>query len=319
MARARTVCLLLLVLSLVPISLQAHAAACERPRCRDIRVPLPKGVKVPESRVRVLLPDGYDRGRARYPVVYLLHGVADTYKSWTSNTDIVAFTKRMKVIIVMPDGGHGSEAGWYSDWEDGSRQWETFHTKVLVRYIDRTFRTMGDYHRGVIGASMGGFGAMSYASRNELLYRAAASFSGAVDTMFAFPASGPAFHLAGEGAAGQSVGTPNERVWGDQRTDEANWREHNPTDRAGGLRRTRLFISTGNGFIGGPASEDPSRPHAYGTEAFIYRMNMNFKDALDAARVQYRLSVHNGYHDWPHWQLDLHRVLPDVVREIAAR
>ena len=37
-----------------------------------------------ETHVRVLLPTGYDSsGRTRYPVLYLLHGALDDYKSWT--------------------------------------------------------------------------------------------------------------------------------------------------------------------------------------------------------------------------------------------
>jgi S-formylglutathione hydrolase FrmB len=48
----------------------------------------------------------------------------------------------------MPDGGKDAEAGFYSDWLDGSRQWETFHTRVLRRYVDRKFRTLkGWRHR----------------------------------------------------------------------------------------------------------------------------------------------------------------------------
>src|SRR5437867_7419712 len=58
----------------------------------------------------------------------------DTYESWTNNTDLTSFVRRFPLIIVMPDGGKGSNAGWYSDWKDGSRQWETFHIEVLIPY-----------------------------------------------------------------------------------------------------------------------------------------------------------------------------------------
>ena len=41
-----------------------------------------------ETHVRVLLPDGYDAsGRTRYPVLYLLHGSVDDYRSWTDKGD----------------------------------------------------------------------------------------------------------------------------------------------------------------------------------------------------------------------------------------
>src|SRR5439155_841072 len=145
---------------------------CLAPRCLDVVVPVPAGLVVPDSTVRVLLPTDYD-GHRRYPVLYLLHGAGDTFATWSENTDVVDFSAQFPVIIVMPDGGHDANAGWYSDWVDGSRQWETFHTSVLVRYVDRHFRTLGGGHRAVAGLSMGGFGAMSYAARHRGLYTAA--------------------------------------------------------------------------------------------------------------------------------------------------
>src|SRR5439155_874330 len=80
------------------------------------------------------------------------------------------------------------------------------------------------------GLSMGGFGAMSYAARHRGLFRAAASFSGAVDTRYVEPASGIGFNIFHD-----TFGTPDDRVWGNQVTDEATWRAHNPTDRAADL------------------------------------------------------------------------------------
>src|SRR5205823_6607902 len=190
----------------------------------------------------------------RYPVLFLLHGAGDTYQTWTQNTDVEAFTAPLPLIIVMPDGGHGgappNEAGWYSDWLDGSRQWETFHTSVLVPYIDEHFRTLGAGHRAVAGLSMGGFGAMSYAARHPGLFRAAASFSGAVDTRYLSPASGVGFT-----AFHNQFGTPDDRVWGNQLTDSDTWAAHNPTDQAAKLKCTALWIATGNGAPGGPAGD----------------------------------------------------------------
>lgn len=267
--------------------------------------------------MRVVLPEHYDHTTTRYPVVYVLHGVADSYQSWTTNTDLIALTRRIKVILVMPDGGGGRDAGWYSNWSDGSRHWETFHTKVLVPYIDRTFRTRGSRHRGVIGCSMGGFGAMSYAARHRGLFRAAASLSGAVDSMYAAPASGPAYHVAGVGVPGYSAGTPNEAVWGSQLEHEDRWRAHNPTDLARKLTGVWLFVSSGMGTPGGSEGEDPTRPYAYPTENVIFQMNLNFTSALDDAGVRYTSDFHAGYHDWPYWERDLHDVLPRVVKAIS--
>jgi hypothetical protein len=56
------------------------------------------------------------RPGARWPVLYLLHGCCDTYRSWTRSTDVAALTAHSDVLVVMPDGG---KAGFYSDWLPG--------------------------------------------------------------------------------------------------------------------------------------------------------------------------------------------------------
>jgi diacylglycerol O-acyltransferase / trehalose O-mycolyltransferase / mycolyltransferase Ag85 len=223
------------------------------------------------------------------------------------------FSAAFPVIIVMPDGGHDADAGWYSDWVDGSRQWETFHIQVLIRWVDHHFRTLRRGHRAVAGLSMGGFGAMSYAARHPTLFRAAASFSGAVDTRFAEPLSGLAFTSLHD-----MFGTPDDRVWGNQVTDEETWRAHNPTDRAGDLAGIALFLASGTGTPGGPAGDDPSNPGGYLIEQAIFQMNLSFTRALDQAAVPYTTDFYpGGYHGWPYWQRELHWALPQIVPLIA--
>lgn len=282
---------------------------CAEPRCRDIEVPVPVGLIVPDSRVRVLLPDGYDPDGAGYPVLYLLHGAGDTYATWSMNTDVVEWSRGMPVIIVMPDGGRNADAGWYSDWADGSRQWETFHTEILVDYIDANFNTLGDGHRAVAGLSMGGFGAMHYAARHPGLFAAAASFSGAVDTMFGWPVSGVAYTQLHE-----MFGTPDDRVWGSQLTNGEEWRANNPADLAAELRCTPLFLATGTGTPGGPAGDDLSNPGGYAIEVFILQLNVSFLRALTVAGVPSERDFYpGGYHGWPYWERELHWALPQIL------
>src|SRR5438876_9953821 len=284
-------------------------AACETPRCFDVAVPVPAGLIVPDSTVRILLPADYATTRARYPVLYLRHGAGDTYKTWTEQTDVQEFSAQFPLIIVMPDAGHDTEAGWSSAWAHGSRQWETCHTHVLVPYVASHCRTLGRAHRAVAGLSMGGFGAMSYAARHRGLFRAAASFSGAVDTRYVEPVSGIGFNIFHD-----MFGTPDDRVWGNQVTDEEVWREHNPTDRAADLAGVAPFLATGTGTPGGPAGDDPSNPGGYFIEQVIFQMNLSFARALDAAAVPYGQDFYlGGYHGWPYWERELHWALPQIV------
>lgn len=293
--------LLTLVLLADPL---AARGACDAPRCVDVVVPVPRRLHVPDSTVRVLLPEGYRDSRTRYSVLYLLHGAGDTYRTWTDLTDVQAFSADFPLIIVMPDGGKDAEAGFYSDWLDGSRQWETFHTRVLRKYVDRHYRTLrSKRHRAVAGLSMGGFGAMSYAARHPRLFRAAASFSGALDTLYPSPTS-PFI---------RSLNILDIGGWGDPVENADVWRAHNPTDLAAKLRGVALFISTGDGTRGGPFG-DVDVPLAYAIEAVVGTMSQNFAAALDAAGVPHTDNFYGpGYHFWSYWERELHAVLPQIV------
>ncbi|MFN2614190.1 MAG: alpha/beta hydrolase [Actinomycetota bacterium] len=292
----------------------AHATTyvCEAPRCEDIQVPAP-GLIVPDDHVRVLLPADYGSTTKRYPVLYLLHGAGDTYKTWSENTDVDSLTANDGLIVVMPDAGKSPESGWYTDWVDHSRQWESFHIGAMIPYIDATFRTLADkQHRAVAGLSMGGYGAMYYAAKYPQLFGLAASFSGAVDITYGTPASGVAFS-----ALHQMYGTPNDNVWGNQVTDRANWQAHNPADLAADLAGVKVLLATGDGLPGG-THEDPSNLGGYGLEQGIFQMNLSFVRALTLAGVAHTDRFYgSGQHSWPYWQDDLHWAMPDILTTIG--
>ncbi|MBI2170139.1 MAG: alpha/beta fold hydrolase [Actinobacteria bacterium] len=301
---------------------------------QDETVPVPSGVLVPDSHVRILVPPAYcDAGNSTaYPVLYLLHGAGDTWATWVDNTDVETFAANFDVIIVMPDAGHGNalgnEAGWYSDWVDGSRDWETFHTDVLVDWVDANYRTLEDpEHRALAGLSMGGFGALKYLARHPDVFSTAASFSGALDMMYGWPGSGPVF-----GLLHSQFGTPDDRVWGNQLTAAAVWREHNPADlaRNGEFAGTTVLVTTGTGTPGGHAGEEPGNPGGYGLEQFIWQMNGDFAANLaigggslnpggghpSAAPGPANWFYPGGLHSWPYWQSALHWALPELVEAI---
>ncbi|MBS2022043.1 MAG: hypothetical protein JST92_06505, partial [Deltaproteobacteria bacterium] len=79
--------------------------------------------------VNVLKPPGYREHGRRYPVAYLFHGAFGDEDSWTTQTDLIAWTATLppdqQVIAVMPDFGHLPAA---RDWVDGSNPQETYFT-----------------------------------------------------------------------------------------------------------------------------------------------------------------------------------------------
>ena len=289
--------------------------------CFDVAVPA-RGLRVPTPTVRVILPAGYGDGDRRFPVVYLLHGAGDGYETWFDNTDVEDFAAAhdIEAIVVMPDsGGKHSEAGWYSNWVDGSRDWEAFHIGVLVPWVDAHFATIPDRaHRAVAGLSMGGFGALSYAGRHPELFGAAASFSGLLDTQELGPVSGVGFSLTHD-----YFGTPDARVWGAPLRHRDTWAAHNPAAlaRSGALRglHGNLWLTSGTGTPRGPAGDDFGNPGGYAVEQFIWQTNQSFKAALaESGTAFHDESYTGGLHDWPHWQYALHAVLPDLVAAVSA-
>lgn len=130
--------------------------------------------------INVLLPDSYGANPSRrYPVMYLLHGGLQDFRKFDFEDDIRGLTAGKDIIVVMPDGG---AAGWYCDPVSsltGNRNWETFHIKQLIPWVDANFRTYAEADgRAVSGFSMGGFGALKYMTKFPHLFSSVGSHSG---------------------------------------------------------------------------------------------------------------------------------------------
>ncbi|MBA2281641.1 MAG: esterase family protein, partial [Acidimicrobiia bacterium] len=265
-----------------------------------------------EAGVRVLLPAGYDdpanAGRT-WPVLWLLHGVGDDHRSWTARTDVEGLTADLPMVVAMPEAGRTPDAGWYSDWVAGLA-WETFHLRELLPLVEARFHAGGARERrAVIGFSMGGFGALSYAARHPDLWVAAGSISGAVDTVLAGPVQSVLFQVLHPVA-----GTPDDRVWGPYLTSEVVWRGHNPVDLATNLRPLgALWIRTGNGV---PAAGDD--PVTIPLEVGVYPMNLVLHDRLARAGIAHDWFDRGyGTHDWPYREADLAAILPGLTAVLA--
>ena len=136
-------------------------------------------------RAAVVLPASYARNRkARYPVLYLLHGAYGHFADWLKNTPDQQTVHRLadqyNLIIVLPEG---ETFAFYLDSPvSPDSQFETYLTKEVIAKIDRRYRTIADRQGRVIaGLSMGGHGALYLSARHPNLYCAAGSMSGALD------------------------------------------------------------------------------------------------------------------------------------------
>lgn len=137
-----------------------------------------------ERTIRVYLPDGYDRGRRRYPVVYM-HDGQNLYHSedsaygdiWNAQAASDRLREKgMPVIVVGIDNGGEERLDEYSPWicppadkfeKVHGLQWSfggkgvkygEFIVKTLKPLIDDKYRTKpGRKSTAIMGSSMGGY------------------------------------------------------------------------------------------------------------------------------------------------------------------
>jgi enterochelin esterase-like enzyme len=114
----------------------------------------------------VFLPPSYatDRSR-RYPVVYALHGYSIGAEQWAREIHVPqtiegAFAQGAReMIVVLPDSKTVHDGSMYSS-SVTTGDFERFVAQDVVSYTDAHYRTMPEREsRGLVGHSMGGYGA----------------------------------------------------------------------------------------------------------------------------------------------------------------
>ena len=255
-----------------------------------------------DTHVRVLLPADYPaRPKRRSPVVYLLHAAMGDHTAWSKGLERLGPEGELPAIVVMPDGG---ESGFYSDWWNGGAggppRWEAFHVDQLLPLIDSRYRTRpGRDGRVLMGGSMGGFGAFSYAARHPDLFGGAISISGALDTNYptggVVVTSGPLLNLQ-----------PADSVFGPRTSQEVRWRAHNPVDLAENLRPLDLQIRTHSGRPG------PGFAGFDGIEFAVHEMSVSMHQTLDG------LGIGHEFRDYGPGDHSFATAKPAIIDAIAA-
>jgi pimeloyl-ACP methyl ester carboxylesterase len=114
----------------------------------------------------VFLPPSYSKEKSRhYPVVYALHGYSIGAVQWSGEIHVPqtvegAFAQGAKeMIVVLPDSKTIYNGSMYSS-SATTGDFENFIARDVVAYIDAHYRTIPERtSRGLVGHSMGGYGA----------------------------------------------------------------------------------------------------------------------------------------------------------------
>ncbi|GGW71630.1 alpha/beta hydrolase [Streptomyces caelestis] len=279
----------------------ARAGAATRLGPRTLDVSVPSAALGRSAPVRLILPSDFgSRPERTYPVLYLLHGAHDDYTSWTRETDIEAFTEGRDLIVAMPDAG---PTGIPSVWRGGP-DYETFQVKEVPALLARDYRASGV--RAVAGVSTGGYGAMAHAARHPGAFKAAASFSGVLDTTA--PGVPPIMDAI---VARENL--PAHSLWGHPLLNLLTWREFNPRAHATGLRGTALYVSQGSGVGGGSGDPLPGV-----LESALWPSAQGFAGAL--TRLGIRATTHfysGGGHDWAYWKREFTASWPMLAHALG--
>src|SRR5690349_7662200 len=146
----------------------------------------------------VFLPPGYNQDRTRrYPVVYALHGYSIGAEQWTQEIHVPqtiegAFAKGAhEMIVVLPDSKTAHNGSMYSS-SVTTGDFENYVARDVVAYIDSHYRTIATREsRGLVGHSMGGYGAVRIAMKHPDVFSAVYAMSACCLTPQALPGQTP--------------------------------------------------------------------------------------------------------------------------------
>jgi enterochelin esterase-like enzyme len=141
--------------------------------------------------VYVYTPPDYDKSRATYPVLYLLHGSGGSEESWVQTgmapvilDNLIADGRAKPMIVVMPFGHTEPSARLGSTPTFTGRDLAGFSKDLLddvMPLVERTYRAARDAdRRAIAGLSMGGNQARQIGLGRLDVFHAVATFSGTV-------------------------------------------------------------------------------------------------------------------------------------------
>ena len=231
-------------------------------------------------RMSVYTPAGYEQGKRRYPVLYLLHGMGGDEEAWPATgrvveimDNLIAEGKAEPMIVVMPNGcmrhlaapGYSHEGMW-TPYMSGSMD-GSFESAFLqlVAWVDSHYRTVNKASaRAIAGLSMGGFHAMHISKEYPRMFDYVGLFSAAI--------------FRGEESISQIY-----------RDFEAKLHKQFADS-------PKLYWI------------------AIGKDDFLYEENVRFRALLDANGYPYTYVESEGGHVWRNWRVYLTQFAPLLFR-----
>ncbi|MET4582316.1 enterochelin esterase-like enzyme [Conyzicola nivalis] len=253
----------------------------------------------------VYLPNGYDAsGATRYPTLYLLHGRGDSQAAWQQEAgaldELIAAGEIPPMIVVMPDAPWSDRGNYYVDslytGAPATAAVETGFTVDLVDHIDASFPTVDDRAaRAVGGYSMGGAGALRFATVHQDTFSAGIVLSPAVY----FPSTPVDSSTREFGAYGVGAALYDESRY-QQLSYPTAFADFDPA------LPVHLFIAVGDDEWANPLPQDAIHDLDY-EAATLYNK------AKRVPGISAEMRVYNGGHDWGVWDAGFREGLRDLA------
>lgn len=225
----------------------------------------------------IYLPDGYEDGDLRYPVLYLLHGAGGDESEWAVKGRIQPTADALieagmipPAIIVMP----GHTEAW---WVDGNAEkGETAFIEEVIPHVDETYRTIAEREgRLVAGLSAGGYGTTRFIMKYPEMFAAGAALSPAVYVPL------PPDH---------SSGRRNPPFQKDGAFDPASWEALNYPQYIDGYKAqdqvVPLYVNSGD----------------HDTFDIAYHAAVLYQALREHQPEDVEYRVIDGDHEWPVWE-----------------
>ncbi|MDR1499612.1 MAG: esterase [Tannerellaceae bacterium] len=230
-------------------------------------------------RITIYTPPGYESGKQRYPVFYLLHGMGGDEEAWITlgrtvqiMDNLIAAGKAKPMIVVMTNGNVVQEAapgesslGLYKPVMrlpksmDGTME-SSFPD--VIKFVESSYRVTAS--RAIAGLSMGGFHALHISKEYPGMFDYVGLFSAAI-------------------LPGDDVRSPiYDNIDGKLKAQFA--------------KHPKLYWI------------------AIGKTDFLYKANEDFRKKLDAARHPYMYYESEDGHIWKNWRIYLTMFAPMLFK-----
>ena len=241
----------------------------------------------------VYLPSGFDKSDKQYPVIYMLHGLSDTYTAWaerggmqTVADELIGTGELREVVIIMPNaGGPDIHNTWNGYFNMPGWNYEDFFFKEFLPQVERKYRIISDKgHRAVMGLSMGGGGSAVYCQRHPDMFSSCYAMSAWLDNDQG-QVGGKDLKKDKLYYVSKAVNDHSALAFIDN-ADEATLKS---------LRTVKWFFDCGD-------------------DDFLVRLSFELHMKMKEKGVKSELRVRNGVHNWEYWHTALRTALPFASR-----